>query len=51
MKPRIFAIADELAGDLSTQGSPADLVTRYAHARRAMAKSRWKRVKDRGGKK
>ena len=30
MEPHIRAIADELAGDLFTQGSPADLVTRYA---------------------
>src|SRR5262249_38522459 len=30
MEPRIRAIADELAGDLFAQGSPADLVTRYA---------------------
>src|SRR5262252_3425062 len=30
MEPRIRAIANELAGDLFAQGSPADLVTRYA---------------------
>jgi cytochrome P450 len=30
MEPRIRAIGDELAGDLFAQGSPADLVTRYA---------------------
>jgi cytochrome P450 PksS len=30
MEPRIRAIADELAGDLFAQGTPADLVTRYA---------------------
>ena len=30
MEPRIRAIADALAGDLFAQGSPADLVTRYA---------------------
>src|SRR5215470_13457360 len=30
MEPRIRALADELAGDLFAQGSPADLVTRYA---------------------
>jgi len=30
MEPRIRAIADELAGSLFAQGSPADLVTRYA---------------------
>jgi cytochrome P450 PksS len=30
MEPRIRAIADELVGDLFAQGSPADLVTRYA---------------------
>jgi cytochrome P450 len=30
MEPRIRAIAHELAGDLFSQGSPADLVTRYA---------------------
>jgi cytochrome P450 len=30
MEPRIRAIADELARDLFAQGSPADLVTRYA---------------------
>ena len=30
MEPRIRAIANELAGDLFVQGSPADLVTRYA---------------------
>src|SRR5215813_7682720 len=30
MEPRILAIADELAGDLFTAGSPADLVDRYA---------------------
>ena len=30
MEPRIRAIADELADDLFAQGSPADLVTRYA---------------------
>jgi cytochrome P450 len=30
MEPRIRAIADELAGELFAQGSPADLVTRYA---------------------
>jgi len=30
MEPRIRAIASELAGDLFAQGSPADLVTRYA---------------------
>jgi cytochrome P450 len=30
MEPRIRAIADELAGDLFSEGSPADLVVRYA---------------------
>jgi cytochrome P450 len=30
MEPRIRAIADELADELFAQGSPADLVTRYA---------------------
>src|SRR5215469_7892540 len=30
MEPRIRAIANEFAGDLFSQGSPADLVTRYA---------------------
>jgi cytochrome P450 len=30
MEPRIRALADDLAGDLFAQGSPADLVTRYA---------------------
>src|SRR5215472_17487559 len=30
MEPRIRAIADELADDLFAEGSPADLVTRYA---------------------
>jgi cytochrome P450 len=30
MEPRIFAMADELAADLFTDGSPADLVERYA---------------------
>jgi cytochrome P450 PksS len=30
MEPRIRAIADELAGELFGQGSPADLVTRFA---------------------
>ncbi len=30
MEPRIFAIADELAGALFADGSPADLVERYA---------------------
>jgi cytochrome P450 len=30
MEPRIFAIADELAADLFADGSPADLVERYA---------------------
>jgi cytochrome P450 PksS len=30
MEPRIRAIADELAGDLFTAGTPADLVERYA---------------------
>jgi cytochrome P450 PksS len=30
MEPRIFAIADELAGVLFTEDSPADLVDRYA---------------------
>jgi cytochrome P450 len=30
MEPRIRAIADDLADDLFAQGSPADLVTRYA---------------------
>jgi cytochrome P450 len=30
MEPRIRVIADELAGDLFAQGSPADLVSRYA---------------------
>jgi cytochrome P450 len=32
MEPRIRAIADEIAGDLFSQGSPADLVARYARA-------------------
>lgn len=30
MEPRILAMADELAGDLFNDGSPADLVERYA---------------------
>jgi cytochrome P450 PksS len=30
MQPRIRSIADSLAGDLFSQGSPADLVSRYA---------------------
>jgi cytochrome P450 len=30
MEPRIAALADELAADLFTDGSPADLVARYA---------------------
>jgi cytochrome P450 PksS len=30
MEPRIFAIADELAADLFTEATPADLVERYA---------------------
>jgi cytochrome P450 PksS len=30
MEPRILAIADELAGELFAEGSPADLVDRYA---------------------
>jgi cytochrome P450 len=30
MEPRIRTIADELAGELFAQGSPADLITRYA---------------------
>ncbi len=30
MEPRIFAIADELAAELFADGSPADLVERYA---------------------
>jgi cytochrome P450 PksS len=30
MEPRIIEIADELAGELFAQGSPADLVMRYA---------------------
>jgi|SRR5262245_52302068 cytochrome P450 len=30
MEPRILAMADELAADLFTGGSPADLVERYA---------------------
>ena len=30
MEPRILAIADELAGELFADGSPADLVARYA---------------------
>ncbi len=30
LEPRIFAIADELAGKLFADGSPADLVDRYA---------------------
>ncbi len=30
MEPRIQALADELAGDLFADGSPADLVVRYA---------------------
>jgi hypothetical protein len=29
-EPRIFAIADELAAELFADGSPADLVERYA---------------------
>src|SRR5262249_59407560 len=29
MEPRILAIAEELAGDLFTAGTPADLVARY----------------------
>jgi cytochrome P450 len=32
MEPRIRAIADEIAGDLFSRGSPADLVARYARA-------------------
>ena len=30
MEPRVLAIADELAGQLFAEGSPADLVERYA---------------------
>src|SRR6516165_11291146 len=30
MEPRILAIADDLAGELFAEGSPADLVDRYA---------------------
>src|SRR5829696_7139249 len=30
MEPRIFGIADELAAELFADGSPADLVERYA---------------------
>ena len=30
MEPRILALADELAGELFAEGSPADLVVRYA---------------------
>jgi cytochrome P450 PksS len=30
MEPRIMALADELAGELFAEGSPADLVVRYA---------------------
>jgi cytochrome P450 len=30
MEPRILALADELAGELFAQGTPADLVDRYA---------------------
>src|SRR5215208_6871198 len=30
MGPRVFAIADELAAELFTDGTPADLVERYA---------------------
>src|SRR5215813_4763750 len=30
MEPRIFAIADELAAELFAEGSPADLIERYA---------------------
>jgi cytochrome P450 len=30
MEPRILALADELAGELFAEGSPADLVERYA---------------------
>ena len=30
MEPRILAMADELAGELFAEGSPADLVDRYA---------------------
>jgi cytochrome P450 PksS len=30
MEPRILAIADKLADDLFAEGSPADLVDRYA---------------------
>ena len=30
MEPRILAIADELADELFAEGSPADLVDRYA---------------------
>jgi cytochrome P450 len=30
MEPRILAMADELAADLFSDGSPADLVERYA---------------------
>jgi cytochrome P450 PksS len=30
MEPRIFALADDLAAELFTEGSPADLVERYA---------------------
>jgi len=30
MEPRILAIADELAGELFAEGSPADIVDRYA---------------------
>ena len=39
MEPRIRAIADELAGELFADGSPADLVPRYA---RTLPKPRWR---------
>ena len=33
MEPRILSIADELAGELFAEGSPADVVDRYARTR------------------
>ena len=40
MEPRILAIADELAGELFAEGSPADLVDRYARDCRCPSSAR-----------
>ena len=38
MEPRILALADELAGELFAEGSPADLVERYLRTARTAAR-------------